>query len=135
MAAYALVSEYLALNGTDRSSYVKSAVLTVDAEALDSTTMGDDGWKAVTGGMKGGQLAITFVDSATDNEIDEILWGIWATTVTFEVRATDASVSDNNAKYTGNVFIAQHSIGGAVGELATKQLTFPTSGTVTRAVA
>jgi hypothetical protein len=43
-------------------------------------------------------------------------------------------VGASNPKYTGSVLITQASIGGAVGELAMKSLTFPVTGAVTRAV-
>lgn len=132
--AYALTSEYVALNGSDYSAYINSAVLTVTAAELDTTTFASDGWTEVQAGLKGGSLAINFLDSVTDNEIDEILWGLFATKVPFEVRGTDASVTANNAKYTGTVLIKDHTIGGSVGDLASKSLTFTTSGAISRAV-
>lgn len=135
MAVYALTSEYTALNGTDRSAHIKSSVLTVDAAQLDTTDFASGGWVEVIGGLKSGTLAITFQDDAADASIDDILWAILGTVVTFEVRPTSSAVGVNNAKYTGSVLINGHSIGGAVGELATKSLTFPTSGAVTRAEA
>ena len=51
----------------------------------------------------------------------------------FEIRLSDAAVSATNPKYTGSILISQHNLGGAVGELAAKNLTFQTSGAVTRA--
>lgn len=135
MAVYMLSSEYLALNGVDRSAHVKSATLTVDAAELDTTDFASGGWKECQAGIKSGQLQITFQDDVTDASIDDILWAIFATVVTFEVRPTSSSVSTNNPKYTGSVLIKGHSIGGGVGELAMKQVTYPTSGTITRAEA
>jgi hypothetical protein len=135
MAVFALTSEYTALNGTDRSAHIKSSVLTVDAAQLDTTDFASAGWVEVIGGLKSGTLAITFQDDAADASIDDILWAILGTVVTFEVRPTSSAVGASNPKYTGSVLITGHSIGGAVGELATKSLTFPTSGAVTRAEA
>lgn len=136
MAVFALTNEYLALNGsaTNVNDHVKSAVLTVDVAQLDSTAMGDT-WVEVIGGLKSGQLAITFNDDAAASNIDSILWPLLGTVVTFEVRPTDSAVGTSNPKYTGSVLISQAAIGGGVGELAAKSLTFPTSGTVTRATA
>lgn len=135
MAVFALTAEYLALNGSATlNDHVKSAVLTVEAEALDSTAMGP-GWKSAIGGLKGGTLAVTFNDDMAASNVDAALWPLFGTVVTFEVRATDAAVSATNPKYTGSVLIAQSTIGGGVGELAAKALTFPTSGAVTRATA
>lgn len=133
MAVFAITSEYTALNGSDLSAYIKSSVLTVDVAALDTTDMGSSGWTDNIGGLKSGTLAINFQDDVAASAIDSILWPLLGTVVTFEVRATSSAVGTSNPKYTGSVLITQHSIGGAVGELAMKTLSFPTSGAVTRA--
>ena len=135
MAVFALTSEYTALNAGDLSAYIKSSVLTVDVAELDTTDFASGGWTEVIGGLKSGTLAINFQDDVAASAIDSILWPLLGTVVTFEVRATSAVVGTSNPKYTGSVLITQASIGGAVGELAMKSLTFPTSGTVTRATA
>ena len=43
------------------------------------------------------------------------------------------SVTATNPNYTGSVLISGHSVGGSHGEVASKSLTFPTSGAVSRA--
>ena len=133
MAVFALTSEYTALNGSDRSADIKSSVLTVDVAELDTTDFASSGWTEVIGGLKSGTLAIEFQDDVAASAIDSILWPLLGTVVTFEVRGTSSAVGTSNPKYTGSVLITQASIGGAVGELATKSLTFPTTGAVTRA--
>ena len=133
MAVYMITSEYLALSSTDYSTHVKSAVLTVDANQLDSTDMASGGWVEAEPGMKSGQLAITWQDDAAAASIDSVLWSLFATKPTFELRPTSASVGVNNPKYTGSVLCTNTSIGGGVGDLAAKSTTWPTSGTVTRA--
>lgn len=137
MAVFALINEYLALGGTAYSDHVKDATLAVEGDQLDSTAMGDS-WKEITGGLKSGTLTITFNDDFAVSSIDSVLWTAFisaAQTLTFEVRPDAGSVSTSNPKYTGTVFIAQHSVGGSVGELAAKQVSFPVTGAVTRATA
>lgn len=133
--AFALLTTYVALNAVDYSNRIKSATLTVQADQLDSTTFGSGGWKEVEAGLKGASLALEFVDSMVDDDLDEDLWALFATKVTFEVRPTSAAVGTGNPKYTGSVAIFDHSLGGSVGDLAGKSLTFTVSGAVTRAVA
>jgi len=133
MAAFALTNEYFALNAVDMSSFVKSATLTLDAAALDSTAMGDS-WTEQTPGLKSGTLALTFNDDYAATTVDDRLFPLFGTVVTFEVRpVAGIAVSATNPRYTGSVLVTQHTIGGDVGSLAAKQLSFPTSGTVTRA--
>lgn len=135
MSAFALTAEYLAINSVDYTSLlvVKGAVLTVEADQLDPTAMGD-GWKKVLGGLKGGSVAANLIDDYAASSTDQLLWPLFGTLTSFEIRPTNAAVSSTNPKYTGSMFIGTHIVGGQVGELAMKGgLTFPTSGAVTRA--
>lgn len=134
MAVFALVNEYVAINGVNMSQHVKSATLTLDAAALDSTAMGDS-WTENIGGLKSGSLTITFNDDFAAGAVDVTLWPLFGTVTTFEVRPDAGAVSATNPKYTGSVLIAGHGLGGSVGDLAAKSVTYPTSGAVTRATA
>lgn len=135
MAVFALTSEYVAINGVDESANIKSATLTVDAAQLDTTDFASGGWVEMIGGLKSGSLAIEFQDDVANSGIDDKLWALLGTVTTFEVRATSDAVGTSNPKWTGSVLISGHQIGGAVGDLAGKSLTFQTSGAVTRAEA
>jgi hypothetical protein len=132
MAVMALTNEYLSINATVMSSWVKSATLTVDVAALDSTAMGD-AWTDNIGGLKSGTLAVTFNDDLAAGAVDVTLWPLLGTVVPFEVRLDAGAASATNPKYTGSVLINQHMIGGSVGDLAGKTFSFPTSGAITRA--
>lgn len=134
MAVFALVNEYVAINGVNMSQHVKSATLTLDAAALDSTAMGDS-WTENIGGLKSGSLTIAFNDDFAAGAVDVTLWPLFGTVTTFEVRPDASAVSATNPKYTGSVLIAGHGLGGSVGDLAAKSVTYPTSGAVTRATA
>lgn len=132
MAVLALLNEHVTINGVDLSDHVRQGTLALEATALDSTAMGDN-WNKVTGGLKSGTLTLEFLDDFAASEVDATLWPIFGTTVTFIVRPDAGAVSATNPNYTGSVFIQQHSVGGSLNEMAMKSLTFPTSGTVTRA--
>jgi hypothetical protein len=133
MAAMVFTSTYIALNATDLSAYCKKAELVVEVDEQETTNFASSGWKAYTGGLKAGTLAITANDSFTTGEIDAIMWPLLGTVVAFEVRPTSASVGVSNPKWTGSVLITSHKAGGDVGALAEKDYSFPTSGAVTRA--
>jgi hypothetical protein len=135
MAVMALTTEYTALNGVDESANIKSSTLTIDVNPLDVTDFASAGWTESIGGLKSGTLAIEFQDDVANSGIDDKLWAMLGTVVTFEVRLTSAVVGTSNPKWTGSVLINGHSVGGAVGDLATKSLSFPTTGAVTRAEA
>lgn len=136
IAAFAMTDCYIALNGTDRSSYIKSVTLNVEVNELDQTDFADSGWMVPLGGLKSGSLALTFNQDVAASAIDSIMWPLLGTTVTFEVRATNAAVGTSNPKYTGSVLINSWTpLDGSVGDIAEVSVTFPTSGTITRATA
>ena len=132
MAVFALTNEYLVINSVNLSDHVKSAVLTVDGAVLDTTAMSAS-WTTNIGGLKSGSLAITFNDDYAASSVDSTLWPLLNTVTTFEVRPDAGAVSATNPKFTGSILISQHTVGGSVGELAAKSVTYQTSGAVTRA--
>lgn len=135
MAVFALTSMSTTINSVDYSQYLKSSTLAVDAAVLDATDFASGGWTENVGGLKSGTLSLEFNDDAAATTVDDRIWNLLGTVVTFVVKPTSAAVGANNPTYSGSVLVTGHSIGGAVGELASKSLSFPTSGAITRATA
>lgn len=134
MAIYALTGQVVTVNAVDYSDHLKSATLTVDAAQLDTTDFASAGWTEVIGGLKSGTLALEFMDDVANDDVDEELWALLGTVVAFTIKATTGSISTSNPEYQGSVLITGHSLGGAVGDLAQKSLSFPTSGAIVRDV-
>lgn len=134
MSVFALTGQQLVLNGVDYSDHLKQVTLTVDAAQLDATDFASAGWVEVIGGLKSGTLALEFMDDVADNDVDEELWALLGTVVTFAQRPTTGAISTSNPEYQGSVLITSHALGGTVGDLAAKSLSFPTSGAIVRDV-
>ena len=134
MAAVVLTNEYLLFNAVDLSAYLKSCTLTVEGDAVDTTTMGDS-WKENTMGLKSGTLAIEFLDDFASGTVDATVWSAFntGTAIAFEVRSAATTVTATNPKWTGSVLPNAHSVGGSLGDAAKKSLSFPTTGAITRA--
>lgn len=137
MAVLALTNAYVYLNGaSDISDHCAGVELNVEADELDSTTFGSTGYKSAIGGLKSGSLKIKVKGDYAASNIDAILWPLLGTVVAFEIKAVNAAASTSNPKYTGSVLINSLSpISGSVGELVEFDLTWPTTGTITRATA
>ncbi|MFN0088674.1 MAG: hypothetical protein ACKVWR_00170 [Acidimicrobiales bacterium] len=136
MATFAMTDCYIAIAGSDRSAHIKKVAIGVDAAELDVTDFASGGWTDVQGGLKSGQIQLTFQQDMAASSIDSIMWPLLGTVATFEIRATNAAVGTSNPKYTGSFFIKTWKpLDGDVGALATVDVTFPTSGAVTRATA
>lgn len=136
MAKMVLLTEYVALNGTDLSSYCNKGELQIEVDAKEVTTFGSAGAKEFIGGLKSGTLALEFKQDFAAAALDSILWPLLGTVVTFEIRPTSAAVGASNPKYTGSVLITGHNpVSGGVGDEASMSLSFPTTGAISRATA
>jgi hypothetical protein len=71
------------------------------------------------------------------NAIDGLIFPlIGSTAVTMVIKASTAAVSTANPSYTFSVLCTEWTpVNGAVGELNTADVTWPISGTITKAVA
>ena len=133
MAKFVLTDASVTLNSVDLSDHVSSVTLEITADEIVTTAMGDT-FQARTGGLKDGTLSIEFQQDFAASEVDATLWPLLGSTTTFEVKPTSGAVSSTNPKYSGSVLINAHSpVANGVGELATMSVSFPTSGTITRA--
>lgn len=130
-----LVASFLNLGGTDVSSYTSKVEVQLMVEDKDVTTFGSGGWKQLLGGLKSGNINITWKNDVTVGDLDSILWGFGLGSLqTFEVRASNAARSTSNPAYLGSVLVDQLTpIGGAVGDVNEQSVGYPTSGAVTRA--
>ncbi len=133
MAVFALTNEYLIFNSVDLSDHVKAATITAEADQLDSSAMGDS-WREYTGGLQGGQLQIEFLDDFASGSVDATIWAAFntGTAVAAAVKPVNTTIATTNPEYQFNVLPNQWNLGGSLGEMAGKSLTFPITGAITR---
>lgn len=135
MAKMVLLASFISIDANDLSSYCSKIELTAEIEEKDVTTFASDGWTESLGGIGSGTLAVTFKQDVAAGEVDEIMWNIFTgrSPVTFAVRADNAAVGTSNPEYRGNVGVyTWKPITGSVGDTAEVDVSFPTSGAITR---
>jgi hypothetical protein len=136
MAKKVLLDAVLVIDSNDLTEWCAKVELTDDFEEKDTTTYGSGGAKEVLGGLESGNVGITFKNSHTSGELDEIMWTIarTRTPVTFTVRADEAVVSSGNPQYSGSLLVNKWMpIAGSVGDVNEADYTFPLSGALARA--
>jgi hypothetical protein len=134
MPKMVLLAEYLSLNGTDLSDWTSKAELSIEVEEKDVTTYGSDGWKESLGGLKSGTLAIELKQDFAASQLDEIMWPLLGSVVTFAVRPDQSAVGTSNPQYSGNILVkGWNPVTGSVGDNATVSVSYSTSGPVARA--
>ena len=133
MAVLALLTQTAVLNSVDLSDHTKSCQVTAEADQLDSTAMGDS-WREYIGGLKGGQVQLELEDDFASSSVDATTWSAFSTgtPVSFATKPTSSAISTTNPEYQFNILPNQWNMGGSIGELAMKNLTYPITGAITR---
>lgn len=135
MAKFVATDHKITINGTNFSNSLQSVNLTISADEVDTTSFGGE-WKSVTGGLKSGSLQLNFFQDFGASSVDTTLWPLLNTLATVVITPTSSSVSATNPAYTAVCLVSQYQpFQSTVGDIATLSVTWPTSGTVTRATA
>ena len=138
MAKFVFTSPKVTLNGTanDVSASCRSLTIDITAAEVDTTNFGSAGFIEMAGGLKGGSVSIEWNDDVAAAAIDSAIWPLLGGTAALTWRpAGTAAIGSANPEYQATVLVTQTTSGGAVGDLATKSVTWPTTGTITRATA
>lgn len=136
MPKMVLTAAFVSLNAVDRSGDCSKAELSVEVEEKDVTTFTALGWKVVVGGLKSGSLALTLKNDLAVGALDEAMWNLFGTVVPFKVRAVNTAASPSNPEYQGSVLVkAWTPVAGSPGDVNETNVTYPTSGAVSRVTA
>jgi len=137
LAKFIATGTQVSLNGSDISSSCARAELVINAAEVTTTDFGSAGWTEVIGGLKSGQVSLDFhsdFGSGAVSALFQDLVGTIGTVVLIAANGTAASAT--TPSYTAEVLINSFTpIAGAVGDLSTFSVTFPTTGEVTYATA
>ena len=136
MAKYVVTGTYVTLNGSDISANTARAELVINSAEVETTDFGSGGFTELIGGLKSGQVTLDFHNDFGAGAVSNLLQDLVGTIGTVTINPTGTAVSAENPTYTAEVLINSFTpVSGAVGDLATFSVTFPTSGEITYATA
>lgn len=122
------------INGVDFSANLAQVELSIESDDVETTSFGSD-WRSRIGGLKQASLTLSFHSDFGAGSTDT-LFPLLNTLATVVIKPTSGTVSATNPTYTGTFLVNAYSpIAASVGDLATFDVTWPASGTVTRATA
>jgi hypothetical protein len=131
MAKYVVTGTHVTLNATDISDATARAELVINAAEVETTDFGSAGFVEVIGGLKSGSVSLDFHNDFGVGGVSALFQDLVGTLVTITLNPDGAVVSATNPTYTASVLVTSFTpISGAVGDLATFSVTFPTSGAV-----
>ena len=133
MAKLVLTNANVTLGGTDVSSYVASVTLNISVNEVETTAFGSGATTRV-GGLQDNSVTL---DMHQDySAIEGLVYPLIGSTTSLVVKPNGTAVGTANPSYTMTPLVTEWTpVNGAVGELATVSITWPVSGTVTKAVA
>ena len=137
MAKFVVTANTVTLNGGTVSPSVARAELVLNSAEVDVTDFGSNGWTEVIGGLKSGTVSLDFHSDFGVGAVSALFQDLVGTigTVTM-IAGSGTAVSATTPRYTATVLINSFTpISGAVGDLSTFSVSFPTTGAVTYATA
>ena len=137
MAKFVVTTNAVTLNGSDISSSCARAELVINAAEVDTTDFGSAGWTEVIGGLKSGTVSLDFHSDFGAGAVSSLFQDLVGTigTVTL-VAGNGTAASATTPEYTATVLINSFTpVAGAVGDLSTFSVSFPTTGAVSYATA
>jgi len=136
MAIFVATDFSVSINGsTALASYLTQVELKTSANDITTTAFGST-WVSRVAGLKEGSLTLQFNQDYAASTVDATLWPLLGTQATVVIKPTSTAVSSNNPAYTAICLVNDLTpVSGQIGDLATFSVTWPTSGTVSRATA
>jgi len=132
MARTVLTDAYIQIGSTDFSDLIASIEFSDEAEEISTTAFGDTGQRRV-GGLRDQSISLDFHVDFDPAEVDATIGALVGGTVAIEFAPKGTAIGTANPKWSGSVLVTEWGWGGAVGELATKSVTWPVDGVLTRA--
>jgi hypothetical protein len=136
MAIFVATDFSVSINGsTALASYLTQVELKASANDITTTAFGST-WVTRVAGLKEGSLTLQFNQDYAASTVDATLWPLLGANATVVIKPTSTATSSSNPAYTAVCLVTDLTpVSGQIGDLATFSVTWPTTGTVSRATA
>jgi hypothetical protein len=133
MSKLVLTNSNVTLGGTDISAYVASVTLSISVNEVETTSFGTGAVTRV-GGLQDNSVTLDIHQDYS--AIEGLVYPLIGSTTSLVIKPNGTAVGTANPSFSMTPLIVEWTpVNGAVGELATASVTWPISGTVTKAVA
>lgn len=133
MAKLVLTNSNVTLGSTDISAYVASVTISISVNEVETTAFGSGATTRV-GGLQDNSVTLDLHQDYS--AIEGLVYPLIGSTTSLVIKPNGTAVGTANPSYTMTPLVTEWTpVNGAVGELATASITWPISGTVTKAVA
>lgn len=133
MAALVLTNAYVTINSVNLSDHITSITLNTTEDVIDTTAFGNTARTRVAG-LLDNSVVIEFQQDYATSNVEATIYPLVGTTTAVVVKPNGSTTGATNPSYTFTALVSEwQPLSGAVGELATASVTWPISGTITKA--
>lgn len=137
MPKYVVTGNRVTINGVNLSDSIARAELSINVADVDTTDFGSGGFTELIGGLRSGSISIDFHQDFAAAAVEATIYPLLGSIATAVIIGGNGTVaSGTTPAYTATCLVNNwNPVGGAVGDLATVSVTWPTSGAITKATA
>jgi hypothetical protein len=135
MAKFVATDYKITVNGTNFSTSLASVELNIESDDVETTAFGGE-WRTRVGGLRQANVTLEFHQDFGAASVDATLFPLLNTIATVVMVPTSGTVTATNPSYSATCLVNSYQpFASSVGDLATLSVSWPVSGTVTRATA
>jgi len=135
MAKIVLTDAKVTINSVNLSDHINSITLETKDDIVETTAFGSTA-KTRVAGLVDNSVTFDFMQDFAAANVEATIYPLIGTTTTIVVQPTSSAVGATNPTYTFTALISEWSpLKGGIGQLATASVTWPISGSITKAVA
>lgn len=131
MAKLVIKNPVVTINSVDLSDHISSITLQKTVNEVTTTAFGDNGVTRI-GGLEDNSITLSFQEDYAATEVYATINPLVGSTTTVTVKPVNTTTSSTNPAWSMTVLVTEWPlINGAVGDLATADITWPVSGVIT----
>ena len=135
MPKLVLTDPLITIATIDLSDHIASVTLTESYADVPTTAFGDDAVTRVAG-LGDHSITLSFHEDFASAEVHQTIYPLVGSTAAVTVKPVNTTTTTSNPLFTMTVLITEWPIlNGAVGDLATADVTWPVSGSITKTTA
>jgi hypothetical protein len=135
MAKIVLTDAKVTINSVNLSDHINSITLETKDDIVETTAFGSTA-KTRVAGLVDNSVTLDFMQDFAAANVEATIYPLIGTATTIVVQPTSSAVGATNPTYTFSALISEWSpLKGGIGQLATASVTWPISGSITKAVA
>ena len=135
MAKIVLTDAKVTINSVVLSDHISSITIDTKDDIVETTAFGSSA-KTRVAGLQDNSVTLDFMQDFASANVEATIYPLIGTATTIVVQPTSSAASTTNPTYTFSALVSEWSpLKGTIGSLATASVTWPISGTITKATA